>query len=57
MPLIFEWDETKALANIQKHGVSFEEAATVFFDPLSLTIYDNQHSIGEDRFIDIGCSN
>lgn len=57
MLLVFEWDEAKALANTQKHGVSFEEAATVFFDPLSLTIYDDRHSDQEDRFIDIGCSN
>ena len=40
----FEWDIHKALLNIEKHGVSFEEAATVFGDPLSLTIMDEAHS-------------
>ncbi len=50
----FEWDESKALLNEQKHGVSFDEAATVFADPLSLTIVDETHSDEEDRFVDIG---
>jgi uncharacterized DUF497 family protein len=54
--LIFEWDEEKAQINLQKHGVSFEEAATVFGDPLSLTIDDPQHSELEDRFVTIGIS-
>jgi len=40
MPLGFEWDDAKAKSNLAKHGVSFEEAATVFGDPLSLTILD-----------------
>lgn len=44
MPLGFEWDAHKAAANLAKHGVSFEEAATVFSDPLSLTIPDPAHS-------------
>ena len=56
MPLGFEWDETKAGANLTKHGVSFEEAATVFGDPLSLTIPDPAHSQAEDRFVIIGQS-
>jgi uncharacterized DUF497 family protein len=54
MGTTFEWDESKALMNEQKHGVSFDEAVTVFEDPLSLTIVDEAHSEEEDRFIDIG---
>lgn len=54
MGLRFEWDEDKARQNIEKHGVSFEEVATVFGDPLSLTIDDPLHSRGEDRFVTIG---
>ena len=56
MPLSFEWDERKAKANLAKHGVSFEEAATVFGDPLSLTIPDPAHSQAEDRSIVLGQS-
>lgn len=52
----FDWHEEKSQANVRKHDVGFDEAATVFKDPLSLTIPDPQHSIGEDRFIDIGLS-
>ena len=54
MPLGFEWDAHKARANLAKHGVSFEEAATVFADPLSLNIPDPAHSQAEDRFITLG---
>ncbi len=54
MGLRFEWDEDKARRNIEKHSVSFEEAATVFGDPLSLTIDDPLHSRDEDRFVTIG---
>lgn len=54
MATTFEWDESKALLNEQKHGVSFDEAVTVFADPLSLTIADEAHSDEEDRFVDIG---
>ena len=54
MSATFEWDESKALLNEQKHGISFEEAATVFADPLSLTIVDEVHSDNENRFVDIG---
>jgi uncharacterized DUF497 family protein len=50
----FEWDRVKADANLEKHGVSFEEAATAFGDPLSLTIGDPDHSDQEDRFILVG---
>jgi len=52
----FEWDERKAPDNLAKHGVSFPEAATVFYDPLSLTFKDPDHSVDEDRFISIGVS-
>ncbi|WP_129628048.1 BrnT family toxin [Candidatus Oscillochloris fontis] len=52
----FEYDEEKALKNIAKHGMSFEEAITVFSDDFSITIYDEIHSIDEDRYIDIGRS-
>ena len=51
MPLTFEWDARKARSNVAKHGVSFEEASTVFGDPLSLTIPDPEHSKTEDRFV------
>ena len=56
MPLNFEWDENKARTNLVKHGVSFVEAATVFGDPLSLTIPDPAHSQREDRFSILGYS-
>ena len=54
--MIFEWDEARAKANLAKHGVSFEQASTVFGDPLSLTIRDPLHSDDEDRFVTIGVS-
>jgi uncharacterized DUF497 family protein len=50
----FEWDEDKAAANLAKHGVSFEEAQTVFDDPLYVDFYDPDHSIAEHRYIIIG---
>ena len=52
----FEWDPEKEQANIQKHGVDFTEVATVFGDPLELTISDPDHSIGECRFLSMGHS-
>jgi hypothetical protein len=52
----FEWDPEKAKKNLRKHGVSFEEAVTVFYDPLSATFDDPDHSVGEYRFITIGLS-
>ena len=55
--MIFEWDESKAEKNEQKHGVSFEEAESIFYDPRSVTIADPDHSETELRFIDIGTSN
>jgi uncharacterized DUF497 family protein len=54
MGLRFEWSGAKAEQNLHKHGVSFEEAATVFGDPLALTIADPLHSTSEDRFVIIG---
>ena len=53
---VFEWDEKKARANIRNHAVTFDEAATVFLDPLALTIQDLLHSDEEDRFLEIGMS-
>jgi uncharacterized DUF497 family protein len=50
----FEWDPVKAKKNVQKHGVSFDEAVTVFYDPLSATFDDPDYSIGEHRGITIG---
>lgn len=50
----FEWDPNKARSNIEKHGVSFHEAATVFGDPLALTFDDPDHSIGERRLLTFG---
>jgi hypothetical protein len=52
----FEWDLEKALANLAKHGVSFEEASTVFADPLYITFLDEEHSQDEERYITIGQS-
>jgi uncharacterized DUF497 family protein len=52
----FEWDESKAEKNLRKHGISFQEAASVFLDEFSLTFTDIAHSAREERFIDIGRS-
>ena len=54
MGLAFASDESKAAVNRRKHGVTFEEASTVFADPLSVTIYDPVHSDEEDRYIVLG---
>jgi uncharacterized protein len=54
--LSFEWDKQKALSNEQKHRISFDEASTVFGDPLSLTLHDPLHSENEERFVVIGTS-
>jgi uncharacterized DUF497 family protein len=56
LALLFEWDEDKARQNEQKHGVAFSEAATVFGDLVSLTIFDPLHSDNEDRYVTIGVS-
>jgi len=53
----FLWDPKKAAANLRKHGVSFEEASTVFRDGLSVTGSDPDHSVGEHRFVTFGCTN
>ena len=52
----FEWDPGTEQATLQKQAVDFTEAATVFGDPLELTISDPDHSIGEDRFLSMGHS-
>jgi uncharacterized protein len=52
----FEWNPGKAAKNLASHGVSFEEAATVFADPLSWTFPDPDHSLGEQRYLSIGLS-
>ena len=56
MKLSFEWDEEKAKANLKKHRVSFDEATTVLIDSFSITIPDPDHSVDEQRYIDIGIS-
>lgn len=52
--MIYEWDTKKASTNLRKHRVSFEEAATVFLDPLALTFDDPDHSAQERRFVMLG---
>ena len=56
MALEFEWDPVKAKLNLKEHGVSFDEATTIFRDTLSITISNPDHSDYEDRFVDIGMS-
>lgn len=53
----FEWNPQKATTNLRKHGISFEEATTVFEDDLSLTGEDPDHSVTEDRLVTFGLSN
>lgn len=50
----FEWDPAKAEENTAKHGVAFELAASVFRDPLTLTVYDDEHSEAEERWVTLG---
>jgi uncharacterized DUF497 family protein len=52
----FEWDDAKAVANLRKHGVSFDEASEVFYDPNAFEDYDPEHSGEEPRFFIIGLS-
>jgi uncharacterized DUF497 family protein len=52
--MIFEWDSGKARRNVVKYGISFEEAASVFLDPLALTFADPDHSFSETRELTIG---
>lgn len=56
--ILFEWDEEKASSNLQKHGVSFEEARSVFFDEFAIQYFDRSNSqLEEDRFLMLGMSN
>ena len=52
----FEWNPDKATANLKKHGVSFEEAKTVFYDDFAVQFFDDTHSAQENRFIMLGMS-
>jgi uncharacterized DUF497 family protein len=54
MGISFEWDDDKARLNEAKHGLTFEEAATAFGDPLSITVHDPDHSAAEARFVLVG---
>jgi len=56
MHIEFEWDPDKATKNVKKHQVSFTEASTMFSDPLSMTFFDPDHSIDENRYITVGLS-
>jgi len=52
----FDWDPGKALSNLRKHGVSFEEARSVFLDEHARQFFDEAHSVTEDRFVMLGMS-
>ena len=52
----FAWDSQKAMSNFKKHGVSFEEAKSVFYDDFAIQFYDEPHSQNEDRFLMLGLS-
>jgi len=54
--IVFQWDEKKSRSNKRKHGVSFDEAETVFFDEKAIRYEDTDHSQDEDRFIMLGLS-
>lgn len=56
MSLQFDWDTGKAQNNLHKHQVSFEEACTIFDDPMFITFLDAEHSLDEERYITIGFS-
>ena len=56
MEYTFDWDEAKADSNKRKHGVTFDEGRTVFYDPLRVTIVDEEHSDEEQRLLTFGCS-
>ena len=56
MELSFEWDEIKAKENLRKHEVSFEEGKTIFNDPFLFTFPDYEHSVDEERYVNIGLS-
>ena len=53
----FDWNAAKAVTNIKKHGVSFEEAKSVFFDDFAVQFFDQENSEAEDRFLMLGMSN
>lgn len=55
--MIFDWDTNKAAKNLSKHQVSFDEAKTVFDDPLYIDFYDPDHSEAEERYLIVGRSN
>lgn len=57
MGYTFEWDPQKAESNRRKHGVTFDEASTVFGDPLAILVRDPDHSVGERRYLLLGTSN
>jgi len=52
----FEWDPLKAVANLKKHSVSFEEAQSTFYDEFAVQFFDDEHSASEDRFLLLGLS-
>ena len=56
MGYVFEWDSRKAESNLRKHGVTFDEASTVFADPFSLLMSDPDHSVEEERYVLLGMS-
>lgn len=56
MGVRFDWDFAKAESNVRKHGVAFTEAQTVFGDPGAITVFDQEHSVQEERFVTLGLS-
>ena len=54
--ITFEWDSAKAKANLKKHGISFEEAQSVFYDEFAVQFFDEEHSSDEERFLMLGMS-
>jgi len=54
--MTFDWDPAKAASNRKKHGISFEEAQSVFYDEAAVQFYDESHSTGEERFLLLGMS-
>lgn len=54
--ITFDWDPVKAVSNLKKHGVSFEDAQSVFYDERAVQFYDDPHSSGEERFLLLGMS-
>ncbi|MBL8050515.1 MAG: BrnT family toxin [Anaerolineales bacterium] len=53
----FEWDPVKEKQNVKKHGINFQRASKVFLDPFAITIFDEEHSEDEDRWVTIGAEN